>query len=95
MNALQYMMAKQYDLVLMDVHMAEMDGYETTQSMTADTMDVAKKRCIEAGMNKYISKPINIRELYSAITNLFDDLEFEGNLSSNGGRAEDNSNEGS
>ncbi len=88
------MMTDFYDLVLMDVHMPEMDGYETTQSirdsksgvnnhdvpiiaMTADTLDTAKNRCIEAGMNAYIAKPIDIRDLYSAITDQFHGLEFE------------------
>ncbi len=54
-------------------------------AMTADTLDVARKRCIDAGMDRYISKPIKIKELYSEIINLFDDLEFRSEQDRNGG----------
>lgn len=104
--ALKMMMVKKYDLVLMDVHMPEMDGYETTQSirdprsgvlnhevpiiaMTADTLDIAKRKCIDAGMNRYITKPIRIRELYSEILELYEDLEFEGGDARSSAGAED------
>jgi signal transduction histidine kinase/CheY-like chemotaxis protein len=68
-----------YDLVLMDCHMPEMDGYEATASirksttlpnpnviilaMTANAMKGDKERCMEVGMNDYISKPIESRSL--------------------------------
>lgn len=82
--AIRKMLEKSYDLVLMDVHMPEMDGYETTQSirdansgvlskdapiiaMTADVVDKVKQKCIDAGMNDYISKPLSKVNLYIAI----------------------------
>jgi CheY-like chemotaxis protein len=69
-----------YDLVLMDVQMPEMDGYEATGvirdpqskvqnhevpiiAMTAHAMKGDRERCIEAGMDDYISKPIQVQKL--------------------------------
>jgi signal transduction histidine kinase/CheY-like chemotaxis protein/HAMP domain-containing protein len=73
---------QQYDLVLMDVQMPELDGLEATRqiaerlpaerrpwivAMTANAMDGDRERCIEAGMNGYISKPIRVPELVAAV----------------------------
>lgn len=71
--------AGQYDLVLMDCHMPVMSGYEATRSiraaeegtsrhvpvvaMTADAMVGTRERCLESGMDDYISKPMNPDEL--------------------------------
>ncbi|WOD39063.1 response regulator [Nodosilinea sp. E11] len=66
-----------YDLVLMDVQMPEMDGLEATRqiiqrqysrrprivAMTANAMQGDRERCMQAGMDDYISKPIRIEEL--------------------------------
>ncbi len=68
-----------FDLVLMDCHMPEMDGYEATQkirssgvhslkslpivAMTANVMQGDRERCLEVGMNDYLSKPIAQDEL--------------------------------
>ncbi len=72
-----------YDLVLMDVQMPEMDGYEATMqirkmqsdhaqpyivAVTANAMKGDREKCIEAGMKDYISKPIRMPELSAALS---------------------------
>jgi len=75
-----------YNLVLMDVQMPEMDGYEATRAirnpdagtlkhnipiiaLTANAMEGDRQRCIEAGMDDYIAKPIRQHELLAIIDN--------------------------
>jgi PAS domain S-box-containing protein len=69
------------DLILMDVQMPRMDGIETTQKLRADpkfkyvpiialtalAMPSDRDRCIAAGMDEYISKPVNLRVLIKTI----------------------------
>ena len=71
-----------YDVILMDIHMPEMDGMEATErirkdfpaeiqprviAMTADALGDVKKECTNRGMNDYISKPVRIQALVSAL----------------------------
>lgn len=70
-----------YDVVLMDVQMPEMDGFEATRAIrkrwpkerpyiiavTAHAQEEDRKRCLEAGMDDYISKPVRMKELMSAL----------------------------
>jgi len=72
-----------YDLILMDCQMPELDGYETSRlirrdsttsfhkipivAMTANAILGDKERCLEAGMNDYISKPVKINDLASTL----------------------------
>ena len=71
-----------YDLIFMDVQMPEMDGLEATRAirvmpsltrqprvvaMTANAMQGDREMCLEAGMDDYISKPIQVKELQRAI----------------------------
>ena len=71
------------DLVLMDIRMPEMDGYEATRQIRQFNKDVViiaqtayglagdRERAIEAGCNDYISKPIYINELRELIRKHF------------------------
>jgi len=69
-----------YDLVLMDCEMPVMDGYEATRqirtslqskipivALTADVTSSARERCLSAGMNDYLSKPLELFQLASML----------------------------
>ena len=81
---LQALASTHYDLVLMDVQMPEMDGFEATRqireasagvknpeipivAMTAHAMKGDRRKCLAAGMNGYVSKPIQPDRLLAAI----------------------------
>lgn len=80
-EALQLVQQQHFDLILMDLHMPEMDGLEATRrirqqarfqnlpilAMTAAAMPSDREACLEAGMNAYLSKPINRQELIAAL----------------------------
>ncbi|MFZ5572337.1 MAG: response regulator [Thermodesulfobacteriota bacterium] len=83
-TALEALEQRSYDLVLMDVQMPEMDGFEATRiirdpastvrdhdvriiAMTAHAMSGDRERCLAAGMNAYISKPIQPKQLLEMI----------------------------
>ncbi|MES2427828.1 MAG: ATP-binding protein [Bacteroidota bacterium] len=85
--ALNMVKDKDYDIILMDVQMPEMDGYEATRvirdmeehkryvpiiAMTAHTIKGERERCIEMGMDDYVSKPFNADELFDKMFKLLE-----------------------
>jgi CheY-like chemotaxis protein/HPt (histidine-containing phosphotransfer) domain-containing protein len=73
-----------YDLVLMDIQMPNMDGYDTTRyirnqfksnipiiAMTAFALKGEDEKCFESGMNGYVPKPFTLESLYNAISQVF------------------------
>jgi CheY-like chemotaxis protein len=79
--AVRMVQEKEYDLVLMDMQMPVMDGIEATRvirsdprfetlpiiAMTANAMAADRDRCLEAGMNDHIAKPIDPDQLFSVM----------------------------
>ncbi len=80
--AISSLAKRSYDVVLMDVQMPDMDGIEATKiirqelkldvpviAITAHAMQGDREKCIAAGMNDYVTKPINRNALFSALKN--------------------------
>jgi signal transduction histidine kinase/AmiR/NasT family two-component response regulator/HPt (histidine-containing phosphotransfer) domain-containing protein len=79
-QAVESIRKNHYDLILMDIQMPEMDGYTATSqirsvlrsdvpiiAMTAHAMTGEKEKCLKAGMDNYISKPLNEDALHNLI----------------------------
>jgi CheY-like chemotaxis protein len=81
-EALNALRRIRYDLVLMDCQMPELDGYDATRAirrgdagnpnvpviaMTANAMQGDRERCLEAGMEDYIAKPVRQKELLAVL----------------------------
>ncbi|MFH1314371.1 MAG: response regulator [Candidatus Eisenbacteria bacterium] len=85
-EALEVYDTDSFDLILMDIQMPGMDGFEATSAirekekvtgthvpivaMTAHAMKGDRERCLEAGMDKYVSKPIRAGEMFETIESL-------------------------
>jgi signal transduction histidine kinase/CheY-like chemotaxis protein/HPt (histidine-containing phosphotransfer) domain-containing protein len=82
-DAIKKLRAQYFDVILMDMQMAEMDGYQATSyirkklknntpiiAMTAHAMAGEREKCLALGMNDYISKPFKTVELYNKIRNV-------------------------
>jgi PAS domain S-box-containing protein len=82
LEAIRSLERQPYDVILMDVQMPEMDGLEASRqicarwprdlrpriiAMTANAMQGDREMCLEAGMDDYISKPVRVNELVSAL----------------------------
>jgi CheY-like chemotaxis protein len=90
-EAVEASSSQKFDLVMMDVEMPEMDGFEATAAirtwesatgvhipiiaMTAHAMTGDRERCLAAGMDGYVSKPIQAQELFEAIEGLVSPVE--------------------
>ncbi|MEJ1343481.1 MAG: response regulator [Candidatus Sedimenticola sp. (ex Thyasira tokunagai)] len=80
--ALESIHSKRYELVLMDMQMPEMDGLEATRmvrqmpklsnlpvlAMTANIYKEDREACLDAGMNDFVSKPVNPSDLFSVLS---------------------------
>ena len=82
-EAVAALASRQFDVVLMNVEMPEMDGLEATVmirvqerqtgkhvpiiAMTAHAMKGGRERCLEAGMDDYLSKPIRAQQLFETL----------------------------
>jgi CheY-like chemotaxis protein len=79
--ALEKLRSEQFDLILMDIQMPELNGYETSKqirfvlksslpiiAITAHSTDTERKNCFLAGINEYICKPIIEDDLHLLIT---------------------------
>ena len=80
-HALQIASTRTYDLILMDLHMPEMDGFESTRALrqmpaylttpilalTANAFGETRTACLAAGMNDHIAKPVTPQRLYEIL----------------------------
>ncbi len=84
-EAIRLLKGTHYDLVLMDLQMPEMDGYTATAiirnelhnpvpivAMTADALAGQKEKCLQAGMNDYIAKPLHEAVLHRLLVQLLE-----------------------
>lgn len=83
-EALQQFAEARFDVILMDVQMPLMNGYETTQKirelekncgapvtiigLTANAMEGDRQKCLDAGMDDYLSKPLQVKSLLSCLS---------------------------
>jgi len=82
LEVLEALQRQRYDVILMDVQMPEMDGLEATRSihrdvparqrpriiaMTANAMQGDREECLAAGMDDYLTKPIQVKALHEAL----------------------------
>ena len=86
LEALSAWQAQPFDLILMDLQMPNMDGFEATAvirakervagthipivAMTAHAITGTRERCLSAGMDGYVSKPVNIQELLGTLAHI-------------------------
>jgi two-component system, sensor histidine kinase and response regulator len=98
---------EKFDLILMDVQMPEMDGFEATKAvrdlekatgehipivaMTAYAMKGDKEKCLDVGMDDYVAKPIDAQGLFETIENLLGTPNVEATPSNHPGQALDKS----
>ena len=83
LEAIDAVQAKEFDIIIMDVQMPLMDGYTATRiirhleiiknrripiiAMTAYALKGDKEKCLDAGMDDYLSKPVNVNDFYAMV----------------------------
>ncbi|HSZ14745.1 MAG TPA: ATP-binding protein [Solirubrobacteraceae bacterium] len=101
-EAVEMALATDYAAILMDCQMPEIDGYEATRrirdaehgrhvpiiAMTAHSMTGDRERCLEAGMDDYVSKPVRPEELAAVMTHQLSGGEQTPQLRAASGRAQ-------
>ncbi|NGX42524.1 MAG: Sensor histidine kinase RcsC [Chlamydiae bacterium] len=85
-EALHQIDVKNYDIIFMDLQMPEMDGFEATReirkkghgkssvpiiALTANAMQGDRGKCLEAGMDDYLSKPFEVRDIEAILNKYF------------------------
>ncbi len=95
-EAIDVLKKRRYDVVLMDWHMPEMNGLEATMAirkdfppdqqpwiigLTANALSGDRERCLEAGMNDYLSKPIRRDEIAAAFSRVDKVVQFSSKIS--------------
>jgi CheY-like chemotaxis protein/HPt (histidine-containing phosphotransfer) domain-containing protein len=90
-EALEHVVKNRYDGVLMDCQMPVMDGFEATRrirkdarfkhlpilAMTANAMAGDKEKCLEAGMNDHIAKPIDVVQMFQVLAKWVKPIQME------------------
>lgn len=102
-EVLETLYRQPYDVVLMDIEMPEMDGLEASRqvrqrgdlvcqplivAMTANAIQGDRERCLEAGMDGYVSKPIRVAELAASLRLCWHSLDRGGSASQAPGRVD-------
>ncbi len=92
-EAVATLQSRRFDLVLMDLQMPEMDGLEASRqiraripserqpkivALTANAMQGDRERCLAAGMDDYISKPVKLHEIEAVVRRLFGSVDRRG-----------------
>jgi CheY-like chemotaxis protein len=90
-QVLDFMAKKQYNVILMDIRMPEMDGFEAMQNvrqmtmdqpyivaMTANALPSDREECLQSGMNDYIAKPIYMNDIVEILKNAAKYLSVRG-----------------
>ncbi len=105
LQAVQRVKAEHYNAVLMDVQMPELDGFEATRrirawevlrkrhipiiAMTAHALAGDRERCLQSGMDDYISKPLQPRTLFNILDRWIPGSELLENQAASGGDVQD------